>query len=913
MKKKGLKKVIISILTLCLIVPYSSAAAYAGDTYPYLGESAKGDNQPFQHGYRGEDLLSWNPAADPYAEELRARVPLQDRIEAAAATQANPSLSPDIQYITLTGDYGNSFFESYSYTNEFSQYLFNYWQYIDIYGSWHGMPSEGVPESLYDAAGERAGTSGWQNRNFEFGMINLPSAAYTNAAHKNGVLSLGCIFQPRAYQSWRTLTERDNNGNYPYADKLIELTKYYGFDGWFFNMEGYDRPSGDSKTALQAFLKKLRDAGLYIQWYDASGSGTLDYMTSKAADSQFLDYGWSTSGIKNNINILNNNGLNGIKAMFGGVEAGGARWNNNFSKFKDSGNVISSIAALGTDFVHAGLDEDLGTERKVYREQDAYQWMAFQREQAWWTGSSGDPSDASVSSDTSIGIRNNRFPGVAQFISERSVVNGDTFVTDFNTGHGLVYSIDGAVSTPHEWSNINIQDILPTWQWWFKNSGSTKLKADFDYGTTYQKKLKDGTEGSFGFQLVDPYKGGASLAVYGTIGEESENFLHLYKSDLNVKDKSQMSVTYKKTSNDDAVMSLGVVLKKDINQEDHTYTVTTLPITGTTALSEGWATSTVDLSDYAGEKIALFGLVFKGTSGNYQMHIGELKYTSGKDLTPAMPAGLKISKAYATGEMILNWDMASYDSVKQYNVYEVMNGKEYYMGGIYDDTFYIKKTYGAKGPVTFKVRAAGADGSESAPAAVTYDYSRAVTNVNTAVSDGDVAVFWSLPSGYNKDTAVALKVKKTGKVYSTTAPNGASAADITVPRGADSDGADYTMTITLQGGETVTCDGELDDSYCIPYDGKMTDRKFTGPVKARDWYRLSYTYVTTTGTTASGTYTRGVGSGTTNDWAAFPQLPANISQMSVTLEDYRGNKSKPVNYVFRNGQLIVKADSGEVS
>ena len=27
-------------------------------------------------------------------------------------------------------------------------------------------------------------------------MMNLPNAAYTNAAHKNGVLSLGCIFLP---------------------------------------------------------------------------------------------------------------------------------------------------------------------------------------------------------------------------------------------------------------------------------------------------------------------------------------------------------------------------------------------------------------------------------------------------------------------------------------------------------------------------------------------------------------------------------------------------------------------------------------------------------------------------------------------------------------------------------------------
>lgn len=101
-------------------------------------------------------------------------------------------------------------------------------------------------------------------RAFEFGMMNLPNAAYTNAAHKNGVLSLGCIFLPRAYQSWRTLIQRDEEGNFPYADKLVEIAEYYGFDGWFVNLEGSDTPTGEAKTELAAMLKYMRDKGQYI-------------------------------------------------------------------------------------------------------------------------------------------------------------------------------------------------------------------------------------------------------------------------------------------------------------------------------------------------------------------------------------------------------------------------------------------------------------------------------------------------------------------------------------------------------------------------------------------------------------------------------------------------------------------------
>ena len=64
------------------------------------------------------------------------------------------------------------------------------------------------------------------------------------------------------------------------------------------------------------------------------------------------------------------------------------------------------------------------------------------------------------------------WPGLAAFISERSVINGSNFYTNFNTGHGMQYFLNGAVSNDNEWSNINIQDILPTWQWWIDTEGT---------------------------------------------------------------------------------------------------------------------------------------------------------------------------------------------------------------------------------------------------------------------------------------------------------------------------------------------------------------------------------------------------------------------------------------------------------
>ena len=119
MRKRD-KRAIAAALTTAIALGYA-VPAHASDTLPYLGESAKGENQPYQHGYRAEDFLNWSPETDPYAEYLRAKVPLQDRNEALSATQANPNLSSETQFFTLAGDYGNAFFDSYPYTNEFSQ------------------------------------------------------------------------------------------------------------------------------------------------------------------------------------------------------------------------------------------------------------------------------------------------------------------------------------------------------------------------------------------------------------------------------------------------------------------------------------------------------------------------------------------------------------------------------------------------------------------------------------------------------------------------------------------------------------------------------------------------------------------------------------------------------------------------
>ena len=942
--KKG-KRALAAILAV-LMAASSAPFAMASDTLPYLGESARGENQPYQHGYRAEDLLDWSPETDPWGDMLRAEVPLQDRNAALAATQANPDLSPETQWFTLAGDYGNAFFDSYPYTNEFSQYLFNFWQYTDYYGSWHGMPTEEVPESMYQD--ERGVTDAWKNRKFEFGLINMPNPGYTNAAHKNGVLSIGCIFLPRTGLKHTKLLTQDEDGSFPYAEKLIEMCEYYGFDGFFINQEE-SIPSTDIPL-YKAFMKQMRDAGLYIQWYDSvvDPSGSVSYQNefnssnspfvynqetdTQYSDSIFLNYWWNRgyNKLETSASYAKSLGLDPLEVVFAGIEAGGDRWGQQYDlrlNIGEDGQPMNSIASLGSEFVHDGLDEDLdnGTNDNVAmrREKDEFQWMTFERERRWWSGPFQDPSQASYTADRStypqneaigVGTRENQnFDGVAAYITERSVINGDTFVTNFNTGHGLEYAINGEISNEDEWSNINIQDILPTWQWWFETDG-TKLKADFDYGDEYKKNYDNGAEdiygkpGSFDFDLVGAYNGGSSLVVYGQV--DAENFLHLYKTDLDVTDSTKVDVTFKKTSQDNVGMKLGVIF------EDNTNEVVKLDIANSTEASDGWVTSTVDLSGYAGKQIAAFGLVFDGEAEDYQVNIGRIAYTSGESQKPAAPTGFTIDKAYDTNEMVVSWDMASYDDVKQYNLYAVTDGKEIYLGGTYDQIYYIKDieqaiadaagvsvtdvtvtpsetsaeagstvTFDATvnglteeiGQVTLELKAVSEDGTESDPAVATHNYADGVTNVEVTAEDGALNVTWE---GGQADVVVK-------KIYSTDettwTASGNNGCTVEVPTGADADYARYTMTITTPSGAVTTYDGRMDDSYAKPYTGKVASNYTLEVPLAKDWYQMVYKTVEDGVESEEVTITR-----YSNN---MPSISESVDTVLVKLIDYRKNES----------------------
>lgn len=934
LKPKALiPKVTAMILTTALLGQVVASSVYAGDTLPYTGESAKGVNQPYQHGYTSAQILNWTPESDIHGDLLRAHVPLQPRNEAFAATQAYPELSPDTQLFTMSGDYGNAFFDSTPYTNEFSQYLFNYWQYTDYYSYWHGMASAGVPEELYDPSKE------WTEKYFEFGILNIPNPAYTNAAHKNGVKSIANIFfsdNDRGPQTYKQMLIQDENGNFPVAEKLAEMAEYYNYDGYFFNQEEVARGVAPEDIAsYKKFMKYLRDKGLYVQWYDSTinTTGKIQYQNQfnglnspfvqdsvlgRVSDSIFLNYVWNHKMLRDSRDHALSLGLDPLETVFAGVEGGHdkfGRWKQSYDlrhNLDENGQPMNSIATLGADFTHNALDEEMGDGSTNHRAEDEYQWMTFVRDRAWWSGPNQDPTDArrNASADLSdVYASGANWDGIAAYLTERSVINGSNFATNFNTGHGLKYYEDGAVSNDKEWSNINIQDIPVTWQWWMDSEGD-KLSVDFDYGPSYEKGAR------YNYDSIGAFNGGSSLVVNGTLN--AENFLRLYKTDLSVSGQSKLELTYNKPSTSDASsLHVGLIF------EDDPSNVVNVNVPNAGQHTEGWKTTSLDLSAYQGKTIAAIGLSFDPngkTIENYQMNIGEIRMFDGSAAVPDAPTGFHIAKALTnTDELVVAWDMKDYSEVKQYNLYE--NGA--YVGGVYDSTFYIKSLKQPSGELS--IRAVGADGTESEATVLPYDLNTAVQNIDVKFKkNGDAIVSWKNPkkakeSGKDKDKntdkdkdknkdkekgnesiQLTLETEYTKEPFtkSLQVKKGKQSA---VLSGLPTNGEHYVLNIAIGGQNPVTHTGQLADLQITPYaKEKVTvkDGKYTLALPdLEDWYKI---YV----------YENGVPRefGVTYVSQKFPYIirgrtklseltftpSSNNSSLKLVIEDYAGNQASTI-------------------
>ena len=247
------------------------------------------------------------------------------------------------------------------------------------------------------------------------------------------------------------MIERDEDGNFSIAEKLIQMAEYYGFDGYFLNQEeGYYED-------FKPFMAELTEAGLYTQWYDTNSyfnsskaQWLEDDTNGRINDSVFVNYGW-TGGVDSSISYAESIGVDPFERLFFGLECNQNKFSGSHSSARDianlydeTGNPRASVALFTpSDWYQRGVDEIPAYDPNdtPVMQQDEYQWMVAVRERMFFSGVMEDPTDTGLKSGysrTDDGVSNaSGWVGVADFIAERSVIDGTKFNTNFNTGHGM--------------------------------------------------------------------------------------------------------------------------------------------------------------------------------------------------------------------------------------------------------------------------------------------------------------------------------------------------------------------------------------------------------------------------------------------------------------------------------------------
>lgn len=920
---------------------FSRGGVYAADTWNDVGSAKIKSAQPHFVGYTVRNIESWDKTTDPFSDLMRARVPLQTKNERFSATQANPDLDGKAEVMLMQGDYGNSFFDSAVANNSYGNVVFPFWQYTDYFCPWHGASTAGSPSELYDPA-----TNHWKMRGFEFGVMNIPNQAYINAAHKNGVKAIACVYFDPAYRPGQTKREmfvKDTNGRYQIADRLVEIAKYYGIDGYFLNDEEMP-PSEEFKD----FMSYLSSKGMYTQFYDTNSSfnkskaqWVKDDKHAKIHDSVFVNYGWQN--VAEMAKYAAEIGVDPHKAVFLGIEANHAELfkEHQESLIKDSyksptdKSPLASVALFTpSDVYQRGLDRLTKQLNLTYNElpvhqRPEYQWMLAERERMYFSGVKCNPKDTgSVAGykrpDVFVDDAS-YWPGVADFKAESSVIRGNKFFSTFNIGKGTQYFVNGEVANDEAWTNLNDQDILPTWQWWFDTNGS-RLNADFDFGKKEERKDVNGVKMSLPFEQIGAYQGGSSLVVYG--GLDAKNSLRLFKTDLNVTAASKAKIAFKKTSDDTAVMKLGLIFADTPNE------IKELEITGSEIKGDKFKEVTVDLAAYAGKKIAAIGLVFEGNAPKYQMNIGSIS-VSDEDGAISAPENFKIERVYDDKQMVFSWTKEDYSTADKYRIYAESEGVKHFLGGIYDEKLYVKDYFFEKGKnVKFTLVKVGKDGRESDAAVQEVDFSKLPTGVKVEEINPEGKFTVSI-AAHDEDDSYE-EVEKTITLHKEAKTPGE--LSFSFKKGAD-DGAGYEAIVnpikeytddTIQAeyrSESSTENGSIQvadvkDGYFydltikpknseigISYRGKFND-SYAKPMTTddvvwvkermialrspitRDWYEVKVEFQIDGQTEKKpvSSYKRGI---TSNYHLPFT-LPAEKGDIIVTLKDYKGNASSLV-------------------
>ena len=621
-----------------------------------------------------EDLLKWEPGAREDDPINRSSVELAKRHRGQLVNE-KASRRAKVQALANT----NSKAKDHASVGgeEFKAYAFDYWQYLDSMVFWEGL---------------------------------VPTPDVIDAGHRNGVPVYGTLFfnwsnSIADQEKFVAALKQDEDGTFPIARKLVDLAKYYGFDGYFINQE----TTGDLVTPLG---EKMRQFMLYTKeyatkvnhpikyaWYDAmtykygryheDGLGDYNYQFMQKegdkvpADQFFANFNWNKE--KNDHSVEMAKWLErsqydvfaGLELQQGGSYKTKVKWD---ALLDEKGKLRLSLGLFAPDTITS-----LGKTGEDYHK----------NEDIFFTGYQGDP--------TAQKPADKEWYGIANLVADRTPAVGRTFTTSFNTGHGRKWFVDGKVSKDSEWNYRSVSGILPTWRWWQTSTGE-KLRAEYDF--------------------TDAYNGGNSLKFSGDVAGKTDQDVRLYSTKLEVTEKTKLRVAHKGGKGSKVFMAFSTTPDYKFDDAEAWKELT---------LSDNWTNEEIDLSSLAGKTIYAVKLFFEheGAVKDYQFNLGQLTITDNHQ-APQAPTGLSVVKQSLKNaqeaEAVVQF--AGNQDADFYEVYEKDGDNWRLLTGSSASTIYLPKvsrSANATGSTQeLKVVAVGKNGLRSEAATTSFNWGMTV-------------------------------------------------------------------------------------------------------------------------------------------------------------------------------------------
>ena len=478
---------------------------------------------------------------------------------------------------------------------------FSLWSYVDIHGNW---------------------TAPW---------LRL-SAGVSDVAHKNGV-KVGCLmsvpeservvlfpFAPGINSRvLAKITEKGNDYRFKNAVKLVKLMKYYGIDGLGVNSEFYTNSNVMSHLIefFELCHKEARKIGWEFQlyWYDGtneSGGKNFDgglgdhnkkmfgKKDHEVTDMMFANYNWTGTTLANTEQTARELGRSSYDYYAGFDIQGRGLKNGYWDKLLNSKVSIGFWGAHSQSLIHQSATDNGTSDIAI---QNTY----LKKQELIFSGGNRNPAYRPTvphsSSLANAELAN--FHGLAAFLTAKSTINEMPFVSRFNLGNGLSFRNEGKVTFDHKWYNLGTQDFMPTWRWWI--TGENDQVDASNYSSLVKADLT----------FDDAYFGGSCLSLHG---QTAFSRVKLFKTLLPVDGKDKISLIYKVMNGTESHAKLFVALSNDLKNYKE------IDIPNATTQGE-WSTFEAELSKLgitSSSKIAMIGVVVKGTTDDYNLHIGEL-------------------------------------------------------------------------------------------------------------------------------------------------------------------------------------------------------------------------------------------------------------------------------------------------